>query len=412
MEHRVGQRRRTLRDERCVALAIGSVGQRLTGTDVVERRRPGVHHDVVLTRVQVLDGVHGVAVAQRQDRVGTRRHNEINVSGGHTLGGDGGVGDRREFDAVEVDVVGALPVAVEALEDGLVVLGAADDLERTLPDRHLVHRRIFSRRGDVAGRRDHAELAGQVDREVSRRAQQVVLHRVVVDLLDAVLGGVARRHRKRNDRISKLPLEGRNHVVGGVLRTVVVRDPLTQRHLPRVRSLNRARRLRQIGEPVALGVEREQRIEHREAHQVGRHGEVVGDRIQAIAISFGGDPKDATDDRVGRRFLFLGLRLGDGRRNRVTRSISISISISAVVGWAAVASTRIGAGVAIVIATAGRSDHRECKQGCEQLRQQRSRRTRSHGFPRVVVGPPGPVSVTGATRSSTLLRGCALVQVG
>ena len=117
------------------------------------------------------------------------------------------------------------------------------------------------------------------------------------------------------------------------------------------------------------------------------------------------------------------VHVGDGPNNdlRTRGSVTsghdrvtpiISICIGAVIGCAAVASTSIGAGVAVVIAAAGRSDHREHQQGREQPRQQRSRRTRSHGFPRVVVGPPGPVSVTGATRSSTLVRKWAVVQVG
>ena len=216
---------------------------------------------------------------------------------------------------------------------------------------------------------------------MSRRAQQVVLHRVVVDLLDAVLGGVARRHRKRNDRIGKLRLKRRNHVVSGHLRTVVVRDPLTKRHLPRVRALNRARGLRQIGEPVTVLVDSDQRIEDRPAHQGCGVRKVVGDRVDAVTIGLHGNPKDAAA-----LDLFLGnlllVRAGDGRHDRVAvASVVIGRVVAAGVGAVAVR-RRVGSVVIAVVTPATcRSDHHEGQEQGEQLRQVRSGRMSIHRNP-------------------------------
>ncbi len=213
---------------------------------------------------------------------------------------------------------------------------------------------------------------------MSRRAQQVVLHRVVVDLLDAVLGGVARRHRKRDDRIGKLRLKRRDHVVSGHLRTVVVRDPLTQRDLPRARALNRACGLRQIGEPVAVLVEREQRIEDRLAHQVGGVREVVGDRVDAVAIGLHCDPKDAAalDLFLGNLLLF---RRSDGRHDRVAVA---SVVIGRLVAAGVAVRRRVGSVVIAVIAPAtGRGDHHEGQQQGEQLSQARTGKMNVHRNP-------------------------------
>ena len=236
---------------------------------------------------------------------------------------------------------------------------------------------------------------------MSRRAQQVVLHRVVINLLDPVLRRERRSHRKRDDRIGKLRLEGCDHVVGGHLRTVVVRDTLTQRDLPRVRALNRARRLRQIGEPVAVLVEREQRIEDRLAHQVGGVREVVGDRVDAVAIGLHRDPKDATALDLFLSDLLL-FRRSDGRHDRVAVA---SVVIGRVVATGFAVRRRFGSIVIAVVTPATcRSDHHEGQEQGEQPRQARTGKMNVHRNP--------PRSMEGAAPRAARAKGFTTCRLG
>ena len=159
------------------------------------------------------------------------------------------------------------------------------------------------------------------------------------------------------------------------------RHTITQGHLPRVGSFDRRRRLGEVGEPLAFGIEGEQRIEHGEGHEVGRNRHVVGDGVEAVAVGFGGDSEHTANHRAS---VLFGLVLRWRRHGRGDGGAFFFVfflfgGVAAVVVAGSFGTAVVGAVVAVVtVAAAGRGEERERKQGCKQPRQRRSGRTRCH----------------------------------
>ena len=130
------------------------------------------------------------------------------------------------------------------------------------------------------------------------------------------------------------------------------RIPLPQLQLPRRAVADLGERLGQVGHPVALGVPVGDGLHHRVGHYVGRHGEVVGGRVQAVGLGFDGDPQRAPA---------LGLHLG-GRGGGLLRTVSTGATIALValavvalaVGVGGVGIGGVGRAVAVACVRGGR----------------------------------------------------------